>query len=189
VDEGTRVHEAPDGEIARLVSESGPGAKEAEAELFRRFARRVRLYGLRHLRNSGAADDLVQEVLVLTLERLREGRVREPERLASFVLGTCRLAIRNLRRGTKRREDLLARYTGAFPRHAEPDPLLLDRDRLRECLDLLSARERAVLVLSFYAEQSSGEIAARLALSAENVRTVKRRAFVRLRACVLGSDS
>ena len=46
-----------------------------------------------------AADDLVQEVLVLTLERLRAGKVRDPDRLASFVLGTCRLIVRNLRRG------------------------------------------------------------------------------------------
>ena len=44
--------------------------REEEAELYRRFAPRVRLFGLRHLRNEAAAQDLVQEAFVVTLERL-----------------------------------------------------------------------------------------------------------------------
>jgi RNA polymerase sigma-70 factor (ECF subfamily) len=178
---------APDGEIARRISRAEAGAAEAEAELFQRFAPRIRLYGLRHLRDPTAADDLVQEVLVLTLQRLRAGHVREPERLASFILGSCRLVVRNLRRGRKRREDLLDRFSGVFPRMAEPDTLLLDRDRLRECLDQLAPRERAVLVLTFYGEMTSGEIGSRLSLGSENVRAIRRRAFARLRDCVVGS--
>jgi RNA polymerase sigma-70 factor (ECF subfamily) len=189
VDEAGRADIPSDGEIARQISAAGAGAAEAEAELFRRFAPRVRLYGLRHLRDPAAADDLVQEVLMLTLERLRAGRVREPERLASFVLGTCRLVVRNLRRGRKRREALLDRFAGAFPRQAEPDPLLLDQGRLRECLDRLAPRERTVLVLTFFAEEPSSEIGARPSISSENVRTVRRRAFVRLRDCVVGAGT
>jgi RNA polymerase sigma-70 factor (ECF subfamily) len=187
------VHEAPDGgapsdgELARRVSEAGPKAAEAETELLRRLAPRVRLYGLRHLREPSAADDLVQEVLMLTLERLRAGRVREPDRVASFVLGTCRLAVRNLRRSRKRREALLDRFSDVFPRRTEPDPLLLDRGRLHQCLEQLGPRDRTVLVLTFYAEQASSEIGARLSLSSENVRAVRHRAFVRLRDCVMGS--
>ena len=66
---------------------------EAEAELVRRMAPRIRLYGLRHLRNPDAADDLVQQVLIVALEALRAGRLRESDKLASFVLGTCRMAV------------------------------------------------------------------------------------------------
>lgn len=163
------------------------GDTEAEAELVRRLAPRVRLYGLRHLRDASAADDLVQEALLLTLERLRAGRVREPERLASFVFGACRLLVRNLRRGTRRRDALLTRFAGEFRAHVAAEPPLLDRGRLRECLARLAERERSVLVLTFYAEAPSGEIAARLGLSPENVRTVRHRAFGRLRRCVAGN--
>jgi RNA polymerase sigma-70 factor (ECF subfamily) len=186
MDETGRTDIPSDGDLARQVSAAGAGAADAEAELFRRLAPRVRLFGLRHLRDPADADDLVQEVLVLTLERLRAGRVQEPDRLASFVFGTCRLTVRNLRRGRKRREALLDRFAGVFPRQVEPDPLLLDQGRLRECLDRLAPRERTVLVLTFFAEQPSSEIGARLSLSSENVRTVRRRAFVRLRDCVVG---
>lgn len=176
-----------DGDLARQVAAGEPGA--AEAELYRRLAPRVRLYGLRHLRDPASADDLVQEVLMLTLERLRAGRVREPERLASFVLGACRLVVRNHRRGRRRRDALLDRFSAVFPRRAEPDGILLDCGRLRDCLARLAERERSVLVLTFYAEEPSAAIAARLRLSAENVRTVRRRALARLSRCVQGGEA
>jgi RNA polymerase sigma-70 factor (ECF subfamily) len=41
------------------------------------MAPRIRLYGLRHLRDEHAADDLTQQVLITTLETLRAGRLRE----------------------------------------------------------------------------------------------------------------
>jgi RNA polymerase sigma-70 factor (ECF subfamily) len=189
MDDAAALEAVPDGVLAARVAAGDTGAPAAEAELVRRLAPRVRLYGLRHLRDAAAADDLVQEVLLLTLERLRAGRVREPERLASFVLGSCRLVVRNLRRGRRRRDALLDRFSAVFPRRSEPDSLLLDRARLRDCLARLAERERAVLVLTFYAEEPSGAIAARLGLSAENVRTVRHRAFGRLRLCVTGDAS
>lgn len=178
-----------DAELAGRVAAGGGDAALAEAELFRRLAPRVRLYGLRHLRDPSSADDLVQEVLLLTLERLRAGRVREPGRLASFVLGACRLVVWNQRRGRRRRAELLDRHPGAFPSRTEPDLVRLDVGRLRECLARLGERERAVLVETFYEERPSAAIADRLGLSPDNVRTVRHRAFVRLRDCVRGGEA
>jgi RNA polymerase sigma-70 factor (ECF subfamily) len=181
--------EPADGELARRVSSGGAQSVAAEAELCRRLGPRIRLYGLRHLRDGAAADDLVQEALVLTLERLRAGRVRDPDRIASFVLGACRLLVRNLRRGARRREGLLDRYAAVFATCSEIDPTALDRDRLRDCLQRLAERERTVLVLSFYAEQGAAEIALTLGTSGANVRTIRHRAFGRLRDCVQGGVS
>ena len=58
--------------------------KVAASEPYRRFAPRVRLYGRRHLQNDAAADDLAQEVLLLTIERLHAGEVRRPEEIGSL---------------------------------------------------------------------------------------------------------
>ena len=104
------------------------------------------------------------------------------------MLGACRLTVRNHRRGRQRRDVLLERFPSAFPHQAEPDLLLLDRARLRECLARLRERERSVLVLTFYAEEPSGVIATRLGMSPDNVRTVRHRAFVHLRRCVQGDE-
>ena len=174
--------------ISPAASRARPaGAATAEeAELYRRLAPRVRLYGLRHLRSEAAAADLAQHVLVLTIEKLRTGQVREPERIVSFVLSTARLAARDLRRATaRRREDsaLLVAVTETMPAaDAPPEPL--DLDRLRRCLDALGERDRSVIVLSFYDERTASQIAGQLGLSEGNVRVIRHRALAQLHRCL-----
>ena len=174
-----------DGALARRIAEAdaAPDAA-AEAALYRRLAPRVRLYGLRHLRDPHAAADLVQQVLLMTLERLRAGQVREPERIASFVLGASRMTVLELRRGTRRRAALLETWGDAAEAFEAPEPLALDPDRLAACLDALPERERSVVVLSFFAEKGSDELGAELSLSPGNVRVIRHRALARLRRCM-----
>src|SRR4051812_37395288 len=98
--------EAVDDEtLARRIAGGPSGSTDAEeAELYRRFAPRVRLYGRRHLRNDAAADDLAKDVLLLAIGRLRAGEVRRPEEIGSFILGTSRMMAHSERRVARRRE-------------------------------------------------------------------------------------
>src|SRR5262245_10784344 len=145
-----------DGELVRQIATGGD--RSAEAELFRRMAPRVRLYGLRHLRDDHAADDLTQQVLLITLDAIREGRLREPEKLTSFMLGTCRMTVLDLKRNTQRREKLLQQYgehllapvASAMPR--------VDHDALTGCVQKLQERERTVVVMTFFDEQTCENI-------------------------------
>ncbi|NJD35872.1 MAG: sigma-70 family RNA polymerase sigma factor [Betaproteobacteria bacterium] len=158
-------------------------------ELYRRFAPRVRLYGLRHLRDPHAAADLVQQVLLMTLARLRAGKVRQPERIASFVLGASRMTVLEMRRGNWRREVLLEKWGDAAEAFEAPEPLVLAPERLTGCLEALSERERSVVALSFFADKQADEVGAELAISAGNVRVIRHRALARLRACMgMGED-
>ena len=179
-----------DAALARRIAAAGAAIDSAaEAELYRRLAPRVRLYGLRHLRDRHAAHDLAQQVLLMTLERLRAGNLREPERIASFVLGMCRMVVLEIRRGTWRRETLLATY-GDMPEAVEaPDPLAVDGDRLAGCMQALAERERTVVVLTFFADKPSDEVASEMGLSTGNVRVIRHRALARLRACMDGGAS
>ena len=179
-----------DGALARRVAEAGRAPDSAaEAELYRRLAPRVRLYGLRHLRDRQAAADLAQQVLLMTLERLRAGEVREPEKIASFVLGASRMTVIEMRRGTRRREALLETWGDAAEAFEAPEPLVLDPDRLAGCLGALSERERSVVVLTFFADKPADEVGAELAISAGNVRVIRHRALARLRGCLgVGED-
>jgi len=179
-----------DAALARRVAAAGEQIDSvAETELYRRFAPRVRLYGLRHLRDPHAAHDLMQQVLLMTLERLRAGKLREPERIASFVLGMCRMVVLEIRRGTWRRENLLMTYGDTEEAVEAPEPLALDADQLADCLQALAERERAVVALSFFAEKPGEEVAKELGLSAGNVRVIRHRALVRLRECMGGDAS
>ena len=171
-----------DATLARAIAGS-PSAIDAaaEAEFCRRFAPRVRLYGLRHLRDRHAAADLVQQVLMMALERLRAGKLREPERLASFVLGMCRMVCMDLRRGSARRGALLEKYGVAEEAVEDAEPRVFERERLAGCLENLSERERSVVISSFFHEQSTGPVSG---LSQGNIRVIRHRALARLRACM-----
>ena len=156
----------------------------AEAELFRLMAPRIRLYGLRHLRDQHAADDLVQQVLIVTIEALRAGRLRESEKLPSFVLGTCRMTVLDLRRNAQRKQRLLEQYGLESLMPPEAPMPLLDRERLAQCVQRLKERERSVVVLSFYDEETSADVARFLSVSEANVRVIRHRAIHQLRDCM-----
>jgi RNA polymerase sigma-70 factor (ECF subfamily) len=176
-----------DGTLARAIAASPAGeAAEAEAELYRRFAPRVRLFGLKHLRDEGAAHDLAQQALLVTIERLRANEVREPEQIASFILGTSRLLAQSQRRTDRRRAELRAEYALLAATSVEPASLSLDHIPVAECLRQLGERERAVLVLTFYAERPAAEIGGALAMSPGAVRVARHRALSRMRQCLEG---
>ena len=170
-----------DAELAAAVAR-GDGA--AEAELYRRLAPRVRLYGLRHLRDRHAAADLVQQVMMTALERLRAGALRDPAKLASFVLGMCRMSVLEMRRGAARRAELLERYGDTDETAPGSEPRVLEEARLADCLGQLAERERSVLLLSFYGDKSADEAGRELALAPGNVRVIRHRALARLRECM-----
>ena len=169
---------------AELVGQIGSGDPNAEAELFRRMAPRIRLYGLRHLRDEPAADDLTQQVLITTLEALRAGRLRQPEKLASFVLGTCRMTVLDLRRGAHRKERLLEQFGAEVLVPAPAPGPCLDREQLARCVQNLKERERAVVIMTFYDEQTSADVCNFLGVSEANVRVIRHRAIHQLRNCL-----
>jgi RNA polymerase sigma-70 factor (ECF subfamily) len=169
---------------AELVAQIMAGDPRAEAELFRRMAPRIRLYGLRHLRSQHAADDLTQQVLITALEALRAGRLREPEKLASFILGACRMTVLDLRRGDQRKQHLLDRFGADLLAPAPAPGPNLDRGQLARCVQTLKERERTVVVLSFFDEQTSADVSAFLGVSEANVRVIRHRAILQLRSCM-----
>jgi RNA polymerase sigma-70 factor (ECF subfamily) len=174
------IIEATDGELCQRIA-SGDG--DAENEVCRRMAPRIRLYGLRHLRSAAAADDLVQQVLLKMLEAVRAGRLRDPEKLGPFVLGTCRMTVLDLRRSTRRQEQLLTEFGHALVPEPQSESRF-DSERLVRCVQALKERERSVVVMTFYDERTAGETGGFLGLSEANVRVIRHRAIRQLRSCM-----
>jgi RNA polymerase sigma-70 factor (ECF subfamily) len=172
----------------RIIARASGAARDAaaEAELCRRLGPRIRLYGLKHLRNEAAAADLMQDVLILLLDKLRAGAVRDPEQVASFALGTARQTVIDWRRSGARRVRILEQFpVDLMPSESsDEEPELIDEERLRGCLGVLPERERAVLVMTFYDDRSADAVAAELGLKAGNVRVIRHRGLERLRGCM-----
>jgi RNA polymerase sigma-70 factor (ECF subfamily) len=178
-----------DAALARRISGRAPERDAAaEAEICRRFGPRIRLYGLKHLRSEAAAADLMQDVLVLVLQKLRDGAVREPERLASFVLGAARQTVIDDRRSGRRRAQILEAFPVDLTPAAEEPAEPIDSERLKLCLAALPERERAVLLMTFYDDRPADAVAAELKLSAGNVRVIRHRGLERLRGCMTSEE-
>jgi RNA polymerase sigma-70 factor (ECF subfamily) len=174
--------QATDGELARAIAAGVVDAPAAEAELCRRFAPRLRLYGLRHLRDEDRAADLVQAVLLVVLQALRAGRIADLERVDRFALGTSRNVAHRMRETEGRNSGDAALAGVAAPELDEHERV--DIAALVRCMAALDERSRQVVMLSFNEQRPSDEIALRLAISAANVRVLRHRAIAALRRCL-----
>jgi len=174
-----------DASLVRAIIAAAPGMdRKAEAEICRRLAPRIRLFGLRHLRDAHAAADLAQQVLLMAIEKLRAGELREPDKLTSFVLGMSRLTVLDLRRNAARRDALLRQYGDLADVVAPPEPKEVDQQKLSACMKNLSERARSVLILSFFGDKGAAEVGRELGMSAENTRVIRHRALLQLRDCM-----
>ncbi len=181
---------ATEAELARCIAQSAPGcATDAETTLYRRYAPRARLFGLRHLRDAQAAADFMQQVMLMTIEQLRCGKLKDPDKLGSFIFGLCRMVMLELRRGGARRKGILERYQSHLATVDPVEPAALDGDRVARCLEGLPERERAVLIMTFYEERPAQDVAAILGLTPGNVRVIRHRGLIRLRQCMTGGGS
>jgi RNA polymerase sigma-70 factor (ECF subfamily) len=179
------IVDRPDGDLAREVASSPAGhAAAAEGELYRRFARRIRLFGVKHLRDDMAADDLAQQVMLIAIERLRAGEIRNPDEIGSFILSTSRMVATGLRRTERRREYLHMRIEGGEPVDMPRDERLFDADRVKPCLASMRERERTILLLTYYVERSAAEIAESMGMTAGAVRVARHRAVAAMRDCL-----
>lgn len=160
-----------------------------ERGICEQFAGRIRMYGLRHLRDEQAALDLVQQVLLAVIEAVRQARVDNPDRIGAFVLGTARNITRDMRRSAQRRKRVAEESSAVLPEGWEPACPRVDRIRLEGCLRALDPRELAVVTMTFADDRKAEEIGEALKLTAGNVRVIRHRALARLRSCVEGGDA
>src|SRR5262249_2881290 len=139
---------------------------EQERAICRRYANRIRAYGLCHLRDTAAADDLVQQVLLVVLQALRAGKVNDVENLDRYVFGTCRNMAMSLRRGDQRQRRIADEAARPLPDGYDAPFDLVDRGRLDRCLERLEERPRAVVLATFVDERDADEIGRSMSLSA-----------------------
>jgi len=174
-----------DAEVARCIVVRGEEAPVHEAELCRRYLNRARLYGLRHLRfDVTAAEDLAQQVMMVVIEALRAGRVKDLELIDRFMLGTCRNVAHSMRRARKREEDTARRLSSELGRAVVPPWEMVESRRVEECLGGLPPRDARVLQLLFQEGETAADVATLLGTTPGNIRVIRHRAIARLRDCV-----
>ena len=152
------------------------GDAAAEEELIARFQQRVRLYVAVRTSHPDYADEVTQETMLAAVLALREGKVREPEHLAAFILGIARNQLADAIRKQARRKTmpLPEGYDCPAP-NSEQDPELVESARKE--IETLEPGDRRILWLTLIDGFKPGEIAAQVGMSAELVRQRKSRAL------------
>jgi RNA polymerase sigma-70 factor, ECF subfamily len=162
--------------LAARVQAGEPGAED---ELVRQFRPGLVAVMRARTRDPQLAPELAHDTLMAVIAALREGKLREEERLAGFVHGVARniLASHFRRRaGEPATVELDPDLPLPQPRDAEERER---RELALRAIDELGPLDRQVLELSLLHGLRPGEIARRLDLSPEAVRMRKMRAVRR----------
>lgn len=131
------------------------------------------------------AEDCAQQTLLKALESIREGSIRNPELILSFLLTSCRNNYLNLINKNKEQlNDDFSRGFGQKPRQLHA--LLNDeRQKLLEwCLERLSDDYRIFIDYWFrYPDSDASDVATHFEISLNNAWTRKHRIIKKLNEC------
>jgi RNA polymerase sigma-70 factor (ECF subfamily) len=161
------------------------GDADAEEELVRRYQDGIAVIISRVVHNESITEDLSQETFRIVLEKIRDGDVRDPERISGFICGVARnLAldyVRKMRRLTNQEE----LGTAEQIRDPRPDQYeqLLNKERAEIVRQVISKmkveRDREVLFRYYIAEEDKDQICADLNLTSHQFNSVIFRALKR----------
>ena len=130
-------------------------------------------------------EDRLHEIVVVILETIQSGELRDPRRLMGFVRTVTRRAVSaEIRRAIQQRRFLVTSKTcESVPvRAASPEALVAISQQVDQVLGFLSRlkpRDRAILILFYLKERSPEDICRELKLSPTQFRLCKSRALAR----------
>jgi RNA polymerase sigma-70 factor (ECF subfamily) len=180
-------------EPGELVSRIQAGDLQAEDELVRRYARGVSVIIARAGCDRALIEDVCQDTLRITIEKVRRGDVREPDRLSGFIASLARnLVITQFRGSGARDPRRLPDSSGAdSTESASQLERLLEEEQaqmVRRVLSEMSAeRDRQILYRYYLAEEDKERICADLGLTSLHFNRVLFRARERFRDLFLAA--
>jgi RNA polymerase sigma factor (sigma-70 family) len=163
--------------VTRILS----GERGAEEELVVQYRRAIFAIAVSRTRNRDTAKDLTQDTLIAVLKAVRNGQVRESEKLSAFIQGTARNLIKNHFRASGRRAETDLEAADTLFSNPVSELEAAERSRLvQKELKSSSALDQQILLFSLVDGHSLAEVAERLHLSHEAVRARKSRLIRKL---------
>ena len=165
---------------------------QALAELYDRYGRLVYALILRVVRDTGVAEDLVQETFLRVWNRA-QGLDAGKGSLGPWLMAVARnRAIDYLRYQGRRAESVIELNETEHPSlfvGEMPNPLQIDFVRqVKEAMAALSGEQRQAIELAYFEGLSQSEIAERMGQPLGTVKTWMRRALQQMRAALEGVE-
>jgi RNA polymerase sigma-70 factor, ECF subfamily len=171
---------APD--WAQVVQQIKLGDEAGMRELYAAFGRGVKLLFSRTL-GPQDTDDKVHDTFVIVIKAIRDGDVREPDRLMSYVRTVVRRQIAGwIDTTVQNRRDQLEVDTSFVDARANPEQTAIgmqERALMRQLLRELSTRDVEVLTRFYLHEQTPRQICSDLRLTEKQFQLLKSRAKAR----------
>lgn len=170
---------------AYLARSAAAGDAAAFAALYDRHYPAVYRYAYLRTPDRMAAEDVTSETFLRAMGSLHRYEPRAP--FVSWLVRIARNVILDQARSSKRRE--ARERLASSPGVADPEGEVMLRGEARElraAVDRLSALQRDVLILRFYAGLSTEEISAALGKGASTVRGIQHRALLAMRRALEG---
>jgi RNA polymerase sigma-70 factor, ECF subfamily len=149
------------------------------------------------LKSREAIEDVQQETFVRVLEALRDEKIREPQKLGSFVLSICRNVLREHYRDNERGDRFVSIDKDDAPElpAASLDLVKIisdqqSKEKLQKVLEQLPERDRRVLHAIVFEERDKDEVCREFGINRDNLRLILHRAKERLKSLYYaGNDS
>ena len=172
-----------------LVSRIMAGDAIAESELVEQYSTGIRLMLLKRTGNQQLSNDICQEVLIVTLKKLRVGGLHKPESLPAFIRKTAIYLSIDHYRKEKRYIHLGDGIISLQAPHYDKKANIIDHQLagtlLDELLDQLSVkRDREILRRFYLLEEGKASICRELDLSPTHFDRVLYRAKQRMRELI-----
>jgi RNA polymerase sigma-70 factor (ECF subfamily) len=155
----------------------------AESELYKKYAPRIYFLGLSELHSKEDAEDIRAETFLRVIQALRQGKLRNPQSLAAFIVGIALNCVREHHRQHQKTETL-NEMEPTLIGEGSLEKAFLEQEASRaiaEAARHLKPREREFLRLYYYEELSKEEIARSLGIKEERLRLVKSRTLASFR--------
>ena len=186
--------------LANIIEQCRKGRPEAFNWLLETYGRRLYAYFLRTSGSTHDADDLLQEIFVRLIEKIRDYKHqgRFEHWLFRIAANLARDRIRRLQRSPSslsldaadtEKDDLTAQLASSEP---PPDaPMQLDqlRDELQEALAQLPEIDREIIVMRHYSQMSFKEIARQFNMPIGTALAKVHRGLKRLRSIMEPKDT
>jgi RNA polymerase sigma-70 factor (ECF subfamily) len=167
--------------LAELAERIFRGDRKAEGELCARITPGIRQILKRRVHNFALVDDLTQDVLLTSIERLRRERLADPSRLEAFVMQTARRMAEGDQRKQYRRKtdsvpDLEDVTPNTEPQQTDPVEVAEMAALVHKVLQELPCRDRLILVMYYLEGKDKAIICRELGIDESHVKVVLYRA-------------
>ena len=164
--------------IARIMA----GDESAQAELYERYKPRVLRVIRQSMGASADAEDVCQDTLIITLRRIKEGGVREPEKLSGFILGIAKKLIKKrFRTDAREKTDNDRANVDRIDPGSDQLEQLMRNEVAEITIQAIPDRDREVLYRHYILKASKQDICAEMGISTHNFPLVLHRARSRFK--------